>query len=171
MKNKKLTYVLISGVIVIWGLIIYRIFSGLEPEKELPTINPETMVQNEPATKISDSFGITVDYSDPFLDRKILSFRSSSSTPVSRRSVRTQPVRRPPAPPKTESQPERLKWPEVIYSGVIENDKGTIVALMAINNQDFLMQAGHEKEGIKVEKIYEDSVKLTYNGEIKVISK
>ena len=66
MKNKKNIYILLPAVILIWGLLGYRIFSGLKPsntaEEKLTVraFKPQELKESEP-------FTISTDYRDPFL--------------------------------------------------------------------------------------------------------
>src|SRR5690349_14975588 len=66
MNQKPVKYLLIGGVALVWGLIIYRVVTGLSPDDNLPALNaPNTAATSY--VPLSDSFTLIADYSDPFI--------------------------------------------------------------------------------------------------------
>ncbi len=83
MKNNSHTkYVLITLVLIVWGLIIYKIVKGLSDDSPaLPTTKPTEMVRVDTAT----GYFLTTDpYADPFkskVERQKIDYSFSSAAP------------------------------------------------------------------------------------------
>src|SRR5436190_1487204 len=66
MKNKKIVYLLLVVVVLIWGIIFYRIFSAVgAPDNNTSNMNP-TIEKSADKTEV-DTFNIDGNYRDPFL--------------------------------------------------------------------------------------------------------
>ncbi len=132
MKNKKNIYILAPAVLIIWGLLIYKVVAGLNPSvpeaKQIEQLGQFSPKEFEEA----ESFTISNDYRDPFLG----TFEKKKRT-----KRRTKP---------TVQEPE-TPFPSVIYKGII-SPKGK-------NEKVFLVQINGNQHLFKKNNIF-DSVKL-----------
>jgi len=63
MKSRSLTYLLIAVVLTVWGVIAYKLFSGVNQN----TSGNERKVITGPINKITDNESLKLNYPDPFL--------------------------------------------------------------------------------------------------------
>jgi hypothetical protein len=66
-QKKGVKYVLIALVVLIWGLVVYRIVQGLDQGGAVPV----TVAHEAPAAPVTkvDTFSLVLNYPDPFLDQ------------------------------------------------------------------------------------------------------
>lgn len=178
MKNKRLSYVLLPLVLLVWGLIAQRIWfatTEAEPEEEsapvLPAAGPTT-AQRRPTLLLS--------YDDPF--RPLVGMGRSPaplggavmreavvSSPVSIVSAATS-LNLPLAPPAAPAPP--VVWPQVKYLGLIVNSgANNQVVLLAIDNQELLVKAGQSSHGVRLISAFRDSVQLSFSKQKKSFSR
>jgi len=156
MKNKKVVILLLILAAGIWGTVIYRIFK---------TVHKEDTVQRKPAeskpdfSSLPDTFSIVADYRDPFLGKRVV--------PQSLKKVTTPVVK-----PKPEPVASTIKWPALSYSGIIKNkNDAKELALVKIDQKEFIMRTGEVMQGVQLSKIFKDSIVVLYQKEKKVIMK
>ena len=161
MKNKKLTYILIPAVIIIWGAIAFKIIGSLKKTDSGSNLSLQSAMNVK--TDTSDiRFTLIADYRDPFLSVQkrtpVVSNTTTIQQPKPTRSIQRRSIAR----------RSRVRWPAVEYGGVIRNKKSSsLTGLVKINNNDYLMSEGMIIEEIELLKIYEDSIQLKYNDETK----
>lgn len=157
MKNKKVIYVLIPLVIVVWGFIGYRIFVLLK-QKDTSSFqhHPEKLQPQE--KEIIDTFYLIADYPDPFL-KSNTGYRTNK-TSKSRNSQ------------KKNQKKKNIRWPNIEYKGLIKNQKTEkIVINIKINNKNMLMSEGEEMEQVMLLKIFNDSIITEFFTEKRTILK
>lgn len=145
MKNRKLIYFLAPLVVLIWGLIIYKVISGLNDDDSLvPVFKPFV---SEGGKEQIDTFLLDASYRDPFLSTTIKINRSSESIKAlsNRRSL--SQVNNVPAQPDAQ------------YFGIISNSKSKYkVGLIKIQGKDCLLKEGDlTANKLKIIKLYKDS--------------
>mgnify|MGYP006921595930 CR=1 FL=1 len=133
MKNKKNIYILLPAVILIWGVLIYKIIRGLNPSLSFAqsaviskTFKPEKL-------KESQSFTIRADYRDPFLGttekkkKKIITKKKNIAT----------------------VKDESIPFPQIIFKGVV-TPKGNNeeVFLIIVNGQQHLFKKKSTYDGV-----------------------
>lgn len=165
-------YVLVPAVILIWGLIGYKFYIGVSREEA--TINyvksPKSIQDND---KKTDSFTLGLNYPDPFLyhpinppQRKDYFFPNAPSYSSSVRE--TAPISAVPV----KVVPPPVNWPVIEYLGIIENKrKGTRIAMLRIGSKDIMLKEKQMGSGIRVEKIFRDSITLYFQNEKKTVLK
>ena len=165
MKNKKLLYILAPVVIIVWGIIFYRIFSQIK--KKNTGYIPSFQISEMPVENIKrDTFVIVASYRDPFLTSNYVKKPPKEEDNKEIKSVkRNQPV--------TQRRiNRRVRWPNIEYSGSIYNkDSKQYIAVIKINNNGFLMYSNETNMDVTIIKIYEDSVRLSFSGEEKTFIK
>lgn len=165
MQHKRLLYVLLPSVLLIWGIIIYRILQAVRGEDtaayaSLPARTDQGFQQSDP-----DTIALLANYADPFLSSSRRSVNSSASSFLTARPT-IQPSNAITAHPPA-SVPS---FPEVTYLGLIQNGKSNRkVALLRIAGKEYFMEQKRQQDGIILNQIYPDSIRVTFAKEAKTI--
>ncbi|MCK4661792.1 MAG: hypothetical protein KAT68_02920 [Bacteroidales bacterium] len=162
MKNKKILYILLALAIIIWALIFYRIFKFLNKTPEVHySYNYQKKYEKEEIKK--DTFFIIADYRDPFLNKILIPKVKNEGKPKVNNKKDNS---------RTKRRVKKIKWPVIKYGGVISSkDNNKKIALIKINDKDYLMEVNSESEEIKLINIFTDSIKVVYKDEKKTIIK
>ena len=156
MKNKSVTYLLITVVAAIWGLVFYRIFNATNEEENFP--NQVAKPIKTTSTIEEDTFELINDYRDPFLGSMSSSFDRITSRPM-RRKV--------PTPQKTEPTlaTPPIDWSFVSYLGTIWNKQtNKEIGILKINGNEVMVASNDRVGEITVLKVVRDSVVIVYQG-------
>lgn len=158
MNNKGLTYLLLVVVIIAWGYWLYMLaerfnwFGENGNNTEMNDFVPPELPKN-----LVDTFQIKADYRDPFLGKRMV-----VANPSQKLSVK----------PKELPKPVTLSWPSISYSGMIKNQQSNKqLAIVVINGQSNMMKLGSVIAEVTLNKIYRDSIEVTYQKMKKVIKK
>jgi len=169
-KNKKLIYILIPLVLVVWGNIFYQLFGsagGDDDEGEIPTD------QKEIAREVKkDTFTIVADYRDPFLGKQTTVNTVSNTSPDN--SVKKHQADKDKNKKEKKEEPvvSNFKWPQLVYSGLVINKKSSdIVGLLSVNSKQFLVRKGQLIEGLTIGNISSDSITIVMGENIKTLIK
>lgn len=161
MKNKKMIYILFPVTIIVWGLIIFRIFNyaNQEPEFQFSEKNITNIIKD---SLVIEEFEIKANYRDPFI-RSIATVKKDddkkNANKRNNRGTRTRINR-------------KIRWPKVEYNGIVENIKNkATLAILNIDEKNCLLKNNEECNQVLVIKIYEDSIRLKYNDEEKTFRK
>jgi hypothetical protein len=160
MKNKKLTYLLGFVVLIVWGMIIYRIFdaSNGNDDDNLPVTAAKPVKEAFNDFSIpEDTTRLLLNYRDPF---GLIKQKDTAMVVVRSRSLKTiLPLNKP-----------VFNWIFIKYSGYILNpDSKKLVALVSINGQNVMLAEGETKNQVKLIRNLKDSIKVSFNGKIKFI--
>lgn len=167
MKSKNLRLILIVLTIVIWGIIILRIISYLQKPK-IKTSSEQQISFEKNKFEIKDTFQIVANYKDPFLSKaktngSYQNTRSDNSNPGKSSATENTNLK---------ETKKDIIWPGISYNGVIFNPKNQKqTGILSINNKNMLVMKGNTYEGIFVEMIFQDSIRVIYQKEIKTITK
>lgn len=159
MKNKKLTYFLGLIVLVVWGMIIYRIFNAAgENDDDVQVANART--NKEPFNDFSipkDTTHLLLNYRDPFgLIKQKDTIRLNTSKKFYKKTL-------------TVLKP--TNWSFIKYSGYVSNhNTKKLIALVSINGQNVTLSEGEIKDGVKLIKNLRDSIKISFEGKTKFIT-
>ncbi|WP_230145345.1 MULTISPECIES: hypothetical protein [unclassified Pedobacter] len=159
MKSKKMTYLLICCVAGVWGIIFYRVFTGMATEDSAKV---NTRTAREPYFNMidhaKDVVVLEMNYSDPFA--------SGSSEPVNVPVSSVQAFVPMAAPIKPQ-----VNWSGIIYSGQIFNRaEKRHVAIISINGKEVMLSEGERANGLKFIKRVGDSIKVEYQNATKFLS-
>lgn len=146
MKNKKLLYILVPAVLLIWGSIAYRAISYLNVHRGDQKFLVKKQKQGSLIT-VNDTFTLLLNYPDPF-------GHLSRPNSFSKQSI---------------TQRRNCKWPQVQIYGIISKGKteeGTLVSLR-IDKQDAIIKVGEKIQNVKLVRIRSHSVILSFEGEQK----
>lgn len=168
MKNKKLSYILAPAVILIWGMIVYKIFFAKEDQMIVPQYTT-AISKKEHRTQI-DTFNIEANYSDPFLRRTYIANPTKTSSEVNVSDYFYGP--KPPTNTNTKKVSVKstpLKWPAIRYEGLIINNKsGKKTGVLYIDNKSNLITEKTIINNLEVMLLTMDSVKIKFKDEDKV---
>jgi len=164
MKNKSITYILIVGVLIVWGLIFYRIFSGMGGEEELSGIpsvaNKKAVISNneeEPLVLIAN-------YRDPFLGTVSNTLIGSNYNQGTNQIVIKRKL------PIVKKEVVLIDWSFLDYIGIVQNkETKKKVGLLNILGKEFMVSEGDTVNEVLVLKKERDSIFVKYKEEKKWI--
>lgn len=145
MRSKKNIYFLLPAALLIWGLLVYRIFLAIQP------VNASTnsIVLNgvfKPAKFVeSEAFTIKADYRDPFLG-----------------SINTKKPR-PKTQLKTKPQPKK-PFPQVTYKGVVSGNNSKVF-IVSIDGKQYFFKKYQTQNNMKLINGSSKSVTLRFQGQ------
>lgn len=151
MKNKGLTYILLIVVGIIWYNVFFRIKGNLEEDE---VQNTNSFSESLYKVKERKEFVLNASYRDPFSGIKAPVVTSNENNTS------------PPAPiirePKIIPPPRIHHWPKVSFYGIVKkHNSKTPLGIINIDNMLFNLREGEVVlDGIKIKKIYRDSVLL-----------
>ena len=161
MNKPIVKYLLIGFVVILWGIIFFKLFKIFNNPDSTEIIN-QSIVDDLNNTEVLDTFSIVANYSDPFL-KKYSSSSSQKVTPNKNKDSIPQP--RPHIDKET-------SWPNVIYNGRITNLKeNASLVLLKVNTESHIVKEREIVSDIGVIKIYSDSIELLYKGQKKIFQK
>jgi hypothetical protein len=158
MKNKKLTYVLGLAVLVVWGLIIYRVVvaAGSDNDLQVATAPIKKEAYND-YTIPKDTTHLLLNYRDPFgLVKQKDTIKVSSSHSHKIGGVSLKPM---------------FNWGFIKYSGYMRNPGSKkLLAILTINGRSVNMAEGETIDKVKLLRNMGDSVKVSCDGHTKFIT-
>ncbi|MBO0360818.1 hypothetical protein J0X19_22855 [Hymenobacter sp. BT186] len=177
MKNKRLAYVLLPVTVVIWGSIFFRVWSSLDQEAASPQPSQSSATLPVRPREGASTPKLQLNYPDPFLAGGYQTTVNPSAEQVSISSGRAVvhtpiafKVLHPVTSPPPQSIASEIIWPRVEYLGAIENQrKNTRVAMVVINGGQYLLKEKSEQNGLRVETIGQDSIKVRFQQQGRVI--
>lgn len=163
MKNKAVTYLLGAVVVVLWGLILYRVFAAVGgDDDEAPIVS--TIKTKEAYNDFAipkDTSKLLLNYRDPF---GLVKQKDTAITPI-RRAVSG------PGTAKAKPAAPAFNWSFIQYSGYIRNPASKkMITMVVINGQNFTMTDGDSRAGVKLFKNMRDSIKIGFQGKTKFIT-
>lgn len=180
--NKKLMSGLIALGVLIWALAGYRLFGSFFGGDEGRIVQrEESRVDTNSGLEevVPDTYELRLDYEDPFLGDAPSTERASprSFSREGNNSGKNSGRRREKEKEKdkeevTKDTVQKIDWPEVHYGGVIRNrSKQEKVALLVVDKKERLMSEGDSLRGVELRGIWEDSVRIAFQGEGRTFSK
>jgi hypothetical protein len=158
MKNKKFTYFLGFAVLLIWGLILYRVFYSVSDDKDEPVIAAKPV--REPYndyTVPKDTTHLLLNYRDPFGLQKQKDTVRLSLNKI--HSAAILPAVKP-----------GINWSFIKYSGYIRNPGSKkLIAMVIINGKDAMLSEGETAGNVKLIKNMRDSIKVAFEGKTRFI--
>ena len=135
MKNKKNIYILLPAVLIIWGILLYKIIGGLSPDAQTLQIAEQGGKFTPKIIKQTDTFSIQTNYRDPFLgtfkQKKKRTVRPHTKTPVIKK--------------------EKVPFPTIVYKGIVSpKGKNKNVFLISVNGQQHLFKRNTTFNNVKL---------------------
>ncbi|MDF2456916.1 MAG: hypothetical protein K0R51_2909 [Cytophagaceae bacterium] len=166
--NKPMTYVLIAGVLMVWGLVFYRVFSD-GTESTLQTSNTLYKASNTKSSSFAkDNFELLLSYRDPFLSHQVRAGNGFASFPSEQR-VGSAKVKK---KVKEVVPVVAIDWSFISYLGLVANKvQNKNIGLVVINNKEYMVNEGDCIENVTIVKKSKDSINVSYNKEKKWIKR
>jgi len=153
MKNKKNIYFLLPAVLIIWGLLGYRIVSAAKPNKANTNLATSDIVFKPNEFKESESFTIEVDYRDPFLGTTLQTQKSTTNRLVKTTQEPTQP------------------FPQIVYKGVVSGQGNKQqVFIVSIDGKQYFFKKNQRFKNVQLRKGNAKSVALKFQGQQQTFS-
>lgn len=160
-KNKNVQYLLLVLVLGIWGTIAFQMCDFLE-DSTVTIAETQALPILADNTSKRDSFAILVNYTDPFLGKKITRSKSSRKSQVKRSKYQR------PAPPSiTKAKPKPM--PPINYQGYAINGHRITRVRVSIDKKLYTMKQFKQEKGITILEMYKDSIIIGWKGERKTI--
>ena len=152
MNKKKKTYLLITAVLIVWGLIAIKINSALQSKElqEVETVQNQSFV---PSFHIEiDSFSIQKIDRDPFL------------------GTFTKPPKKIKNPLRPPPKPKLLK--QITYAGIVKKTKSKIpVFVVNINNRQYILKKGQTVDSVTLVRGNASEITVRYNHQLQTIKR
>jgi hypothetical protein len=158
MKNKTMTYGLMAVVFLIWGLVFYRVFAGLDSGEENSFIPTTPKLVQSVEEEEENVLVLIANYRDPFLGGTSRAITNSSFN-SDNNSVRV--VRKP--EPKKEIIP--IDWSFLDYVGIVLNkETQKKVGLLVISGKEYMVNEKEVINGVTILSKERDSIQVQFNG-------
>jgi hypothetical protein len=158
-KNKVLTYILVVVMLLVWGMIIYRIvaaYSGGTDEGYVPPAVAKEVFNDYAVAR--DTSPLLLNYRDPF------------GLAVKKDTANRSPKVRSTAVHTGVNPAMSFNWSVVRYSGYIKNPGSKkLIAFMHINGRAAEMGEGETIDQFKLIRNLKDSVLVKHGGQTKYI--
>ena len=170
MKNNKYApYILGPVLIVLWGLIFYKIYQQVYSDTDNFIVpDYEALPLSDPAEEDS-SYALLLDYKDPFLGKKTGGQNYRKSQQKTTGTKRTSNKKQEKTKQNNTTPPK--PFPPITYQGLQIMQTDTC-ALLKIKSKFYpSVRRGQVYQGIRIAKIYKDSIELFYDGRSAVFKK
>lgn len=150
MKSKTKTYLLLGAVLLIWGILGYRVVKAWIPDRDqvIPPIPVGDLELDLP--KARDTFSIVANYRDPFLGNT----PSTSSKPTTKHAITVAPIELTP----------------VSYSGMVaDQGSGHKLFFVNISGKEYMLQVGSEIEGVKLISGDAKSIRIREHSQVRTL--
>ncbi|MEQ9064061.1 MAG: hypothetical protein RIE58_07780 [Vicingaceae bacterium] len=156
MNKKWLKYGLLALVVLVWTSVIVQLLSWGEDEQGV-YLQAEEMIHSGEIEVAGMSDTLLLNYRDPFLERSRRSVIHNTPGLTSKKQLQKAPA--------------IISWPGVEYNGSIGSRNQEAMAMIKINGVEKILKAGVETDGLELNRIFKDSILVTYSGEHKTIRK
>ncbi len=151
MKKNKNSKILLPIVIIIWGVLIYKVYDAFNPgENKIRESNSENFIP--PQSKERDTFSLLPIDSDPFLGIAYIKKQVNTTKPA----------------PNNRKKEEEVIWPVINYLGIVSDENSiTSVFILQINGQQYLIKKSETIQEIILINGSQEKVILRYKGKEK----
>ena len=165
MNKKTKTIALIIITVLVWGYSALEWIDYMDAsDEEYSTQVSQYIPQVAPLKlKPQQKSDLQLNYRDPFLNKKTKN-KVTAQAPVFSSTNRQQTRTPSPIKPKETTV---IKWPKIVYSGVINNQLG----LLKIDDKDYLVKAGDVKNEVIINEIFSDKIIISFKAEQKEFEK
>ncbi|MCW3787904.1 hypothetical protein [Plebeiibacterium sediminum] len=152
MKNQKITYILLPLALVIWGIIIWKIFFANQGTINYKQIDTSVKIDKEKRIEKQIRKQLKLDYADPFLkDIKHFNEKEEIINEV-----------------KTENIAKVVRWPSIRFKGMVaSHNRNSSLGILYIGNKNYLVRKGQNIENIVVQEIARDSIELQCENDVR----
>ena len=172
-KNKKINYLLLPIVVLIWGMAIFRLLGGKDID--------ENMGNNGPALDLMkggedrDTFQLILNYRDPFLSQptrktpvlssvgRISYSRSQRTSPSAKNNIQIGNI---------VQKGGNMELPEIRYLGAArQSSSPKLTGILMLDGFSYRVVSGDSLKGFHLLEVQIDQVKLTYRDSIWIVFK
>lgn len=155
MQQKLLKYLLLAGVAIIWGTVLYRILNNIDnnPDTSQPLVKKLTFTDKDSSSY--QPYSLLVNYDDPFgADDEIAD--PTTQTDIVIKETNTLLSKKSDAKMKPDIG-------FIKYKGIISNSiTKKKAAIISINGKDELARVNKVVNNIKINAIKKDRIQVTY---------
>ncbi|GGF10418.1 hypothetical protein [Flavobacterium limi] len=156
MKNKKNIYILLPIVLLVWGGVLYQLFS-FTSEDEVNVVENREFAIKPLKIKERQTFAINVNYRDPFLGKMYAPEKAVKKTQSSKANKKPKPE-------------ETIVWPTILYKGMISDSKDKKkVFILIIDGKNYYMKTGDTQNEVFLKDGNKESVYVKYKGNLNLI--
>lgn len=153
MKKNTKTYILVAVVVLIWGLIGYKVLSTVNHESEKASLAVVSEFKPVPIKK-KDTFSIVADYRDPFL--------GTIKKPVVKTIKKTS---------KPKIKKEAVPEINVLYTGhITDSNTKEKIFFVSINGQQQMMSINNTINEVTLISGNKSKIKVKVQKKVKTIS-
>jgi hypothetical protein len=163
MKKKTINYILGFVVLLVWGMIFYKVINaawgGDDTIPALPAAHLKEKTYDDFAVK-KDTTKLNLNYRDPFKLSVAHPIDTTKRVAVVKAKIISTPI------------PVRIDWNFIKYSGYIANPTTKkIISILVINGKSAMLSEGETAENVKLLKNMRDSVKISFKNKVQYISR
>ena len=151
MKDKRLTYILLPLVVVLWVVIGHRFYKAVKGDNVTSvSVLPETIAIEEEGTI---PYEWQLNYADPFLKNTLSSGSLGMQETTSKRLVKLSTTER--------DIPLPAEWNKLKYLGMIRNNNtDKQIGIIMFQDTRKLVRVGDHIAGFVIEQIQKDSIRV-----------
>ncbi len=156
MNKKRNIYILLPVVLIVWGIIGYKIYQSIKPKTQ-PVVKQNYEYKYQPITSNDDfTYSLHTNYRDPFLGtlpKKKTTKKRQVSKPSKKKSVKKKP------------------FPRITYKGLV-NPKVVSkesVFMIEINGKSELLKIGQSFSNITLLSGHKKEISIRFQDSIKKI--
>ncbi len=150
MKNRNNSFLLVLVVILVWGIIGYKVYKVKYPSNESFHIENSTTAFIPEEIIEAKQFTIKLNYRDPFLGNLEEKKQKNKSKYILNKSI---------------------TFPKIYYKGMLSS-KGKVsktIFFVMINGKELFLSAGEQEEGVKLLKGSHKEIKVSFKNIKKTI--
>jgi hypothetical protein len=158
-KNKKFTYLLLGCVVLLWGLVFFKVYAAMnEEETDMVQMKPQKRAYLNLVNHENDTINIIMNYRNPFLESNMAPIIEPVKTILPMHQIATV------------GKKQVVNWIDIIYKGYINNQVAKQrIAIVFINGKETMLREGQTTNALKLLKFAGDSIKVSYQNETKFI--
>ncbi|MGB0177133.1 MAG: hypothetical protein ACPF9D_08200 [Owenweeksia sp.] len=167
MKKKGQMVILAPLVLIIWGVIGYRIYKAVKGNSEVSVVTAPVLPAKKAEVE-TKAYELALNYDDPFLKntRRYVPPPVNNGTPAPAAAQRNKPK-----VIKTVTKIP-VQWPKVVYHGLISHKGDKTTLFLVVSSLDSVswphfMEVGDVSNDLKLLKAFPDSIWMTYKEEDK----
>ena len=158
MKNKSTTYILLTGVLAIWGLVFYKVFAGIDSEDTPSFVLPQKKSIQMATQKEEEVFVLLANYRDPFLGGTSKAISNSATASGKNSSGQLKKV-------KVKKEEEIIDWSFLDYIGIIFNkETQKKVSILMISGKEYMVNDRDVINEVTILRKERDSIQVEYKG-------
>jgi hypothetical protein len=161
MKKKTINYLLGVVVLLIWGMIFYKVITAARAGDDTIPAPPAAHLKEKTYDDFEvkkDTTRLALNYHDPFKLSAFHMMNTARRLPAVK--VKVMPL----------SVPARIVWSFIKYSGYIANPATKkIISILVINGRSTMVNEGETTEKVKLLKNMRDSIKVSFHNKVQYI--